>query len=642
VAVAVLAKVPIPGRAKTRLSPPLTLSAASSVAAGALQDTLTTVAEVTAPRRVLVLAGSPDDLPDGLPGAGFATIGQRGASHAERIEAAFEDVGGAVVLIGMDTPQLTPAVLGSAIDLLERQGVDAVLGEAADGGWWILGLRAPVPGVLSRVPMSTTMTCEATRAALRRHGLRWHELPILRDIDTAEDLLPVRMEAPRSGAYREALRRVGSAAGAVGVRTRRRTAMALAVPIAWILVAHRVGRWLQARGRRMFVNAPPLTGNLRPQTSWRLAIPLLVGLAVAGVGDRAATRMRWRTVLLASFALAAVWGGCLAWAEGWAALLRAPQARVDVAAVIARGGGSVRAFVESFLPRLDGYPNHVRGHPPGLVVLLWGLERVGINSVRSLAAAQVVIAASSVPAVLLSIREVAGEARARAAAPFVALMPAAMWWTSADGIFLGLSAWAGAALILSSGRRGWRKDALSLVGGWLAGAALMVSLGTIAAMAIPVAVLVHRRAWRVVALGMAATLGWLGLAWAWGYPPWEGQAAIRAQYAQSVASQRPYGYFVWANLAAAAIAIGPAVWAGLSRIRVPALRLLVGCATVTIVLVDLTGLTKAEVERLWLPFLPWVIAGAAAGLDGERARRGWLALQVLWTMGVAVLVRSPW
>ena len=108
-----------------------------------LDDTLEAVLRCPAGRRVLVLDGSPGLwLPDG-----FEVIPQRGAGQASRIGNAFDDLGQATILIGMDTPQVTPELLELACDALAAPEVDAVLGETPDGGWWIGGLkRAGRPG----------------------------------------------------------------------------------------------------------------------------------------------------------------------------------------------------------------------------------------------------------------------------------------------------------------------------------------------------------------------------------------------------------------------------------------------------------------------------------------------------------------
>jgi glycosyltransferase A (GT-A) superfamily protein (DUF2064 family) len=185
----VIAKQPLPGRVKTRLVPPCTHEQAAALAEAALTDTLHTVLKVPATRRVLVLDGEPGPW---LP-PGYEVVPQCGGPLDERLAAAFAAVDGPALLIGMDTPQVTPAHLSA-----DWHGADALLGPAADGGFWALGLRAPDPALLRGIPMSTSRTGAAQRARLLAAGLRVTALPRLRDVDTAADAAAVARQAPRT------------------------------------------------------------------------------------------------------------------------------------------------------------------------------------------------------------------------------------------------------------------------------------------------------------------------------------------------------------------------------------------------------------------------------------------------------------
>lgn len=190
----VLAKAPIPGRCKTRLCPPCNADEAAALAEAALADTLDAASRAGAARVVLALDGEPGIW---LP-AGIEVVGQRGDGLDERIAAAFEDAGGPAVLIGMDTPQVTPQLLDEAMRTLERAGVDAVLGPALDGGWWAAGLRRPDRRAFAGVPMSTTRTGRAQARRFRARRLRVASLPALRDVDQIADAYAVAAEAPWS------------------------------------------------------------------------------------------------------------------------------------------------------------------------------------------------------------------------------------------------------------------------------------------------------------------------------------------------------------------------------------------------------------------------------------------------------------
>lgn len=193
----VLAKAPVAGRVKTRLCPPLTHEQAAQVAAAALEDTLDAVRAVPAARRVLVLDGAYD-----VPG--FDVQPQRGGPMPERLAAAFDDCdpGLPTLLVGMDTPQLTPALLEAAVTALADH--PSVLGLAPDGGWWVLGLQRPDGALLAGIATSQDDTGARQRDRLERAGLAPYALPELRDVDTVGDALAVAALAP-DGRYAAAL-----------------------------------------------------------------------------------------------------------------------------------------------------------------------------------------------------------------------------------------------------------------------------------------------------------------------------------------------------------------------------------------------------------------------------------------------------
>jgi uncharacterized protein len=196
--VVVIAKEPIPGRVKTRLAPPFTPEEAAALAEAALTDTLAAVADTTVARRVLAL--------DGMPGRwlppGFDVIGQRGAGLDERIAWALADTRVTlplpVVLIGMDTPQVTPGLLAAAIEPLVSRAADATFGMAEDGGFWMLGLREVDPALILGVPMSQPDTGSRQLARLEQAGLRVQMLPELIDVDTVTEAERIAAVTPGS------------------------------------------------------------------------------------------------------------------------------------------------------------------------------------------------------------------------------------------------------------------------------------------------------------------------------------------------------------------------------------------------------------------------------------------------------------
>jgi uncharacterized protein len=199
----VVAKAPVPGEAKTRLGNRIGHVLAAELAAAALLDTLESCSEASPGRCHLALSG---DLADAcrreeirVALGSWHVFAQEGQSFGARLAHAHRAVGAVsgapVVQVGMDTPQLTASLLRGAADRL-RPGT-GVLGVAADGGWWLLGLAsAGAAEVLATVPMSTRRTGFDTRRALTGWGVRMCTAPTLRDVDTVDDAELVARQAP--------------------------------------------------------------------------------------------------------------------------------------------------------------------------------------------------------------------------------------------------------------------------------------------------------------------------------------------------------------------------------------------------------------------------------------------------------------
>ncbi|SIR62347.1 TIGR04282 family arsenosugar biosynthesis glycosyltransferase [Williamsia sterculiae] len=212
-AVLLVAKAPVAGVAKTRLMSRFTPEQAADIAAAALVDTLDTALVAAAERAdtqvVVALTGDlnraarHDDLTARL--ARTVVIDQRGDAFGERLLYAHRDAAdavdrGAVMQIGMDTPQLTTAALWSGLDALDDH--DVALGPAADGGWWGLAVSdARGSEVLPSVPMSQADTGARTLQALRDAGLSVALLDSYADVDTPDDVATVASMCLPSSAF---------------------------------------------------------------------------------------------------------------------------------------------------------------------------------------------------------------------------------------------------------------------------------------------------------------------------------------------------------------------------------------------------------------------------------------------------------
>ena len=422
-------------------------------------------------------------------------------------------------------------------------------------------------------------------------------------------------------------------------------AAGVTVAAALIGWSYATARWLQHRGHHLWTNAPPLNGSF----GWSFGPVSVVALAAAACGvslaPRICDRLRWRTLVAASFVIALAWACALALSDGVRGFTGPPTQIVDYSHTVAQVTSTL-GFLRGFVANIDTFAGHVRSHPPGYVVLLLAMRGAGLAGTGWQMALQLGAGASSVPAALLGIREVMGERRARAAAPFLMFLPAAVFWGSGDAAFMGFGAWAIACLTLACGSSDRRRVLLSVAGGLLFGYVLYLSYGLLLLALVPAGVILERRRLDVAAIALVAAMAVIAGFTAAGFDWFAGFAAARREVSMSVQQFRPYWYFLFANIAALAVAVGPAVWAGVGRLAAnrPFDRqalLLVGATIVAIAIADLTGLSKGEVERIWLPFMPWLVAVAGFAFD-ENERHRWLAVQAIWALGIQFLVRTPW
>lgn len=301
---------------------------------------------------------------------------------------------------------------------------------------------------------------------------------------------------------------------------------------------------------------------------------------------------------------------------------------------LAHGSGYYIAHFASLIPYL---PVHVRGNPPGPLIALHAL---GIDSAPALAALCIGVGALSVPLTYALGRSLGGEARGRTAAILCAFSPALLLFgvTSMDYVFATLGLVAGCLLTA-------RAPAGRLAG---ALAAAVITFFSWLLFAVPVwAVLVAarregRRAAIVLAAQCAAALAVVygALVLGAGYDPVATLRATLAAYRHGISAVRPYAYWVIGSPAAWGIALGlPVAWAALRACGAgdPAAVAL----GVVVLAAGALGATKAETERIWLPFVPLACVGAAAALGGRRLR-GALALLAIQTLAVQLLFDTVW
>ncbi len=193
-----IAREPLPGRAKTRLHPPLTLEQAARVAAACIDDTIAAIESVAATRRILFFEGQ--DVP--VSAAGFEVLAQPPGSLDERLGWLFDYCTEPTVLVGMDTPQLTAAHLAPVFTRWTND-VDAWIGPASDGGFWCLGMRDPRGDLVRGIAMSRDDTGDSQLARLESAGMRVGLLDQLMDVDVIADAITVAAGAPNTRFARE-------------------------------------------------------------------------------------------------------------------------------------------------------------------------------------------------------------------------------------------------------------------------------------------------------------------------------------------------------------------------------------------------------------------------------------------------------
>ncbi|MET8830503.1 hypothetical protein ABZX40_34215 [Streptomyces sp. NPDC004610] len=439
----------------------------------------------------------------------------------------------------------------------------------------------------------------------------------------------------------------------------RRDLYAAGVAVLLVLAAVLIGRHIEDTAHTLFVGWPPLLASWGPHVGPGTPAAVLIAAAAVVYGPGLAARLRWRTLLAVAWASSLAWIVSLALIDGWQrGIAGRLTTRYEYLQVIDRFRdipAALNTFTEHILSGSpDHWPAHVAGHPPAATLTFVLLDRAGLRGGGWAGMWCVVLGATACVAVLVAVRALAGEGLARRAAPFLVLAPAAVWLgTSADAYFAAVAAWAVALLALALTR-----GSLTAAGGsgLLFGLTCYLSYGlTLMAVIGAAVVLLARRGLRArpallvpFVVGLAVVPGLFTLA---GFDWWEGYRLLLTRYDQGAGGIRPYGYWIWANLACTVLITGLATAAGLRRTgaallpggRAPAtgdirLAVLVTGALLAVLIADLSGMSKAETERIWLPFALWLLP-CCAFLERPRA---WLAAQAVLALLLNHLLRTGW
>lgn len=410
----------------------------------------------------------------------------------------------------------------------------------------------------------------------------------------------------------------------------------------------------------MHAGAAPIFGYWDLHASWGIVPAILLAVAAVVWGPRVAQRLSWRVLTLSTWATACGWAFSLAMIDGWQRGFAGRLTTRDEYLWEVPGVTDIPTTLRTFSSRiLDFQPSswttHVSGHPPGALLTFVWLDRIGLHGGAWAGLLCLLAGSSAAAAAVIAVRALADECTARRAAPFVAVAPTAIWVAvSADGYFAGVTAW-GIALLALAVHRTVRFPALVAAGaGLLLGWGVFLSYGLML-MGLPaLAVLVgsrHPQAFRAAlrALGPAA-LAAVAVAVVFavaGFYWFDGYHLVQQRYWQGIAQDRPFQYWAWANLACAVCAIGLGSIAGISRVfnlaairHRSSLHLLLLAMLTAIVCADVSMLSKAETERIWLPFTVWLTAAPA--LLPARSHRLWLALNAAGALLLNTIIFTNW
>ena len=434
-------------------------------------------------------------------------------------------------------------------------------------------------------------------------------------------------------------------------RLRRLLPVGLFAAAAWVVWWSVVnGRSHQRADVSVFLGAAPLVGrDAKDGWDWRFGWGLIgAGVVAAGVCIGCWSgwwwRVRQRWVVAAAAIGAASFAVLLALTDGLDGLRYGAEHKSEYLATLSTKPPAGE-FVRTFVARLDNYSVHVRGHPPGYVLVLKSLHVVGLGGVWPVVMLSVVSAGVVAAAVLVAVRAIAGAEWMRRCAPLLVVAPYAIWMvTSADAFFTAIAA-LGVAAVAEGVTRPRRQSLwFGLVAGLLLGSLLFLTyLGaiflTVPAVVVIVAVVQRRRGALITLLGAAVTgMAVVAVFRVAGFWWFDGVTATKRQYAAGTAQFREWGYFKFGNIGAAMFAIGPLTVAGFGTLRNRRMWLLVGGAAAALLVSHLSQYTKAEVERIWLLFYPWLVL-AAAGLVAQ-SRRWMTASLVAAQASCAVMLQA--
>ena len=391
-------------------------------------------------------------------------------------------------------------------------------------------------------------------------------------------------------------------------------------------------------GARVGVASPPFTGRYRLKLDLgSLLAPVIAIGALLAINRGIGQRLPWRAVLLAGFLLAFSWAIALALVDGGNGLaqpLDLPRSYLHDVPMV---GNDPIGFLRRYVSAAPTLSIDSRQHPPGAVLLLWALGRLGLHSPEVLGVLITAVGALSVPLVAVAVRSLCHEPAARALVPVLALAPYAVWLAvSLDAVTLTICAAAVACGVLGSEprRSPW----------WAAAAGLLIGVGALFSYSVAwlgtsilVVYFVRRRPLLNVVSG-AASLVPVGLARMAGFVGPDGLTAAQADFSLRVGPHRSWALWAMLDVLLVLIAAGPTIVPAARKIRLtPGWPFLVGAA-LAVLFAIVSGLSRGEVERSFLPFFPWLLVAAVAPEPGPAPRGAVASPVLLIAVGAATAV----
>jgi hypothetical protein len=409
--------------------------------------------------------------------------------------------------------------------------------------------------------------------------------------------------------------------------------------------------WVAVRaGAPLGTRSAPFLGSYRFAFGFATALAPLVawGILTATARGRFETAS-WPTVWVLGWAGTFAWALSLALVDGAAGLTRSLEAPDNYLTDVPGVGDSALDYLRGYTEHAPELSNAARGHPPGPVLLLWALQRLGLTERLTLGVLITALGALVTPLVLSAVRGVCGEQAARRFAPVLMLAPYAVWVAVSVDVVVAVLG----ALMVGMGVRASDRNRTGLrAAGWALACGVTLGVAALFSYAAPWLGLsvvclyfARRRAFLNLATGLGALLPVLA-AQAAGFSWIDGLLVARDDYAARVQPNRSAVAWSAISLVVLLLAVGPPLVRSVRRIRnTPGWPFLVG-AGVAVAFSLLAGLARGGAEASWLPFFPWLTVAAVAppiqGGDPAPTPRVLVAFGALTAIVVEAVLATPW